>query len=88
LDSTLTVGGAGSGNGGSVEIAADRYIQTSGADAHGVVLQSIGGGGGGGAFSADAGPSEYSIQLGGAEGSQGNGGTVTSSATLGVVTTG
>jgi hypothetical protein len=88
FDSTLTVGGAGTGNGGSVDLAADRYIQTSGADAHGIVLQSIGGGGGVGAFSADGGTSEYSIQLGGADGASGNGGTVTSTATLGITTTG
>ncbi|MEQ1953989.1 hypothetical protein [Mesorhizobium sp. CN2-181] len=88
FDSTLTVGGAGTGDGGSVEMDAYRYVSTTGDDAHAVVLQSIGGGGGVGAFSADGGTSEYAIQVGGLEHADGNGGSVTSTATVGITTTG
>jgi hypothetical protein len=88
FNSTLTVGGAGTGNGGTVEIAGSRTIVTTGADAHAVVLQSIGGGGGVGAFSEDGGTAQYSVQVGGADGANGNGGTVKSTATLQILTTG
>ncbi|MEQ1955911.1 hypothetical protein [Mesorhizobium sp. CN2-181] len=88
FDSTLTVGGGGRGSGGSVVMDAYRYVSTSGDDAHAVVLQSIGGSGGVGAFSADGGTSEYAIQLGGLQGANGNGGSVTSTATVGVTTKG
>ena len=84
IDVAIAVGGKGgsAGTGGAVTLANGGGIATSGAQADGVIGQSVGGGGGvGGASSASGGATddtnyELNLSLGGTGGAAGNGGTV------------
>src|SRR5574338_382187 len=90
--------GGASGNGGSVTLsgATDSGIGTNGEQAHGIVLQSIGGGGGTGGtgnsstlaiFGGRTGSA--SLDVGGTNGSSGNGGAVkVDNAAVGITTSG
>ncbi len=73
----LTIGGRGGGGGrsGPVTVTHGGVIGTTGADSHGIFIQSVGGGGGnaGGAASLSA---FAGVAIGGAGGSGGNGGLV------------
>ncbi|MBC2886317.1 autotransporter outer membrane beta-barrel domain-containing protein [Ochrobactrum sp. CM-21-5] len=83
---SISVGGAG-GNGGAGGAAiltgsGDAVVQTAGADAAGILLQSVGGGGGNGGYAisaaVSAGPvsGSLAIGVGGSGGSGGTGGEV------------
>jgi hypothetical protein len=88
--------GGGAGNGGSISTSAPASwlnLTTNGADAHGILAQSIGGGGGiGAAGNASSARSKdsHSLQLtvGGGGGASGNGGTINISTGLGLKTYG
>ncbi|WP_153001052.1 autotransporter outer membrane beta-barrel domain-containing protein [Thiomicrospira sp. XS5] len=84
----LTIGGGlggtggASGNGGAITLTSSSWLNTSttGDNANGVVLQSIGGGGGIGGVGTKDSESEdinIAIQVGGAGGASGDGGTIT-----------
>ncbi|WP_280945045.1 autotransporter outer membrane beta-barrel domain-containing protein [Mesorhizobium loti] len=80
------VNGGFGGNGGNVEVLVAGDIHTTGALAHGVVAQSVGGGGG---FGADAsGKAQVSLGVGGLGGAGGNGGNVYVERTGTIVTEG
>jgi hypothetical protein len=93
---SLTVGGAGgaAGNGGEVLLTSQDTITTTGADAHGLFAQSVGGGGGSGGFSVSgalsAGSNNVNIgaAFGGSGGGGGDGGQVILTSSANVLTTG
>ena len=77
-----SLGGSGGlgGAGSTVVLDSGSHIQTAGADAHGIVAQSVGGGGGSGGFSiasAAGGAGALSASLGGSGGNGGSAGIVT-----------
>jgi hypothetical protein len=79
---TLNLGGygAGGGVGGEVELDSNGTVETSGARAHGVFAQSVGGGGGNGGFSIAAsgsGEGAGTLGIGGFAGKGGAGEAVT-----------
>ncbi|WP_144630182.1 autotransporter outer membrane beta-barrel domain-containing protein [Bordetella genomosp. 13] len=80
---SLAVGGSdATGAGGAVKLTQASWVPvtTQGANASGVILQSIGGGGGLatlGAPSAEAATGQYAVALGGAQYASGDGGAVT-----------
>src|SRR5581483_9866617 len=103
LKLTLNVGGSGSGSsaGGGVSVTNTGALQTDGEDADAILAQSIGGGGGTAGDDHVAQPSpgpsgapstsqlaSWSIHLGGAKGSSGNGGNVAVSQTGAILTKG
>jgi hypothetical protein len=72
---TLGATGTASGNGGDVNVISQQTVSTSGAYAHAIVAQSIGGGGG--LFQAfDSNGNPLSLQLQGGAGGGGNSGNV------------
>jgi hypothetical protein len=78
---TVTLGGraASGGVSGLVHVENDAAIDTDGADAHAMLVQSIGGGGGNGGFSvgvADGGFGSATVTLGGAGGAGSGAGNV------------
>ncbi len=93
---TATIGGSGGGggDGGRVDIDFNGTIVTTGANAAGALLQSIGGGGGAGGFSVAAsasggvGAGAISAGIGGSGGDGGDGGSVSGTIGGGVHTTG
>jgi hypothetical protein len=98
LGASVSVGGAGGGggNGGDVMVNGDATIQTSGgANAPGILAQSVGGGGGSGGFdvsfagaASEAGAAAFAVGVGGKGGGGGQGGTVTLNAGGDISTTG
>ncbi|MEN9408318.1 MAG: hypothetical protein RL216_292 [Pseudomonadota bacterium] len=74
-DGISSIGGAGGsgGDGGSAAVSNAADIDTSGADARGLVVQSIGGGGGNGGSASSASPFA-GVAIGGNGGGGGNGG--------------
>ncbi|GAA4035634.1 hypothetical protein GCM10022281_15070 [Sphingomonas rosea] len=72
-----TAGGAGTGGNSSISLAGTSSITTTGANAHGVFAQSIGGGGGSTGWTGGA------VSFGGSAGSGGTGGTASISAAAG-----
>ncbi len=95
---TLALGGSGGsgGEGGAVGVANTGRITTRGADAYGILAQSVGGGGGaGGSTSAttaggvsDAGSLSLNLSLGGSGGSGNKGGAVKVDTSGGIETSG
>ena len=83
---TVTLGGTGSGDGAAVTVQTQGGISTSGAEAHGVVAQSIGGGGGL-VQALSSGGTPLAVPVAGAAGS-GSGGAVTVDVQALVETTG
>ena len=85
LGASMGIGGNGgaAGNGGLVDVDGRQSILTSGADADGMLIQSIGGGGGNGGFAVtfagaagDVGSGALSAAIGGAGAAGGTGGQV------------
>lgn len=76
----VAIGGKGAtaGNGGNVNVKLGNssVVQTSGADANAIVVQSIGGGGGEGGSASSVGLDVLTKSLGGSGSAAGNGGTV------------
>lgn len=93
ISASVAIGGhaGGGGNAGSVTVASDSAINTSGTNSHGIFAQSIGGGGGAGGFAVSfAGGSDSAIALamGGDGGGGGNGGIVNVTNTGAIQTSG
>ena len=92
LNGQLRIGGSGGegGSGNDIQTTNSGLIQTTGSNAHAVMLQSIGGGGG--HSSIQAGPaasaSAFSVNLGGSGGQGGDGGTLVVNNTGRVITSG
>ena len=84
---TLGATGAASGDGRDVNVITQQTVSTSGAYAHGIVAQSIGGGGG--LLQAfDANGNALRLQLQGGAGGGGNGGNVSVTSNAAISTTG
>ncbi|HAY22322.1 MAG TPA: hypothetical protein DCY27_09170 [Desulfobacterales bacterium] len=80
-DVSVALGGSGGGGGrgNAVQVSSGTNVTTQGANAHGVLAQSLGGGGGNGGFSVAAAGSDglsAAVAIGGKGGSGGDGGTV------------
>jgi len=89
----LTLGGSAGGGqgGGTVTLASNGQVSTSGAGAFGLIAQSIGGGGGvsgNSRLSASSGGVTASLNLGATGANNGDGGVVTASYSAGLSTTG
>jgi uncharacterized protein with beta-barrel porin domain len=82
----VDLGGAASGSGGNIDFALDGRVQTTGAGAAGVVVQSIGGGGG--YASAVGANAQGTLTLGTSNGATGNGGDVSVAINQTITTTG
>ena len=82
------IGGAGGGGGygGATSVTTSGNIATTGAVAHGIVAQSIGGGGGNAGDATSTG-AVVSVAVGGSGGDGGGAGSVTLNATGGTITT-
>ena len=83
--------GGGGGAGSTASLTSSSIVQTHGADAHGLFVQSVGGGGGVGGFAVTGGISAQSAQIGaaigGAGGDGGQAGRVALTSTGQMVTT-
>ena len=92
LNGQLRMGGSGGkgGSGNDIRVTNSGVIQTSGSNAHALMLQSIGGGGG--HSSIQAGPaassSNFSVNLGGSGGDGGDGGNLVVDNTGRLITSG
>ncbi|KPH63668.1 hypothetical protein [Novosphingobium sp. ST904] len=82
----VELGGAASGSGGNIDFTLDGRVQTTGAGAAGVVVQSIGGGGG--YVSAVGADADGTLTLGTSNGATGNGGNVSVAINKTITTTG
>ncbi|MCE0497179.1 MAG: hypothetical protein LV481_04445 [Methylacidiphilales bacterium] len=94
---SIAIGGTGGngGQGGTVSLTGTGDVETHGADADGIILQSVGGGGGNGGTTISASASVspvgsigVAVAVGGDGGSGGQGGTVTVDLTSAIQTSG